>query len=325
MLMLRRTQTWVFIVVACLLTLGSLPVAPTSAQTLPPIYVPQTGHYLRGAFRSLWEARGGVEIFGYPITEEYIRKSDGKLVQFFERSRFELRVNGNQAAIDFGLIGREYIQQRGLGFPTIAPFVSTSTRRYFPETGHSLQGKFKTFWDSRGDLALFGYPLSEEVRELLPDGVERTVQYFERARFELNGTHVSLGLLGTYLAPCQRRPALPPNAPPSGPLPEGDPAECAAPPPQSMLPARVYPDPSAPGTTLGFDVRGYVGGETVSLWLNLPNGTTRALPYRAIATSDGAVLIGFRTEATDPEGRWSIVGQGLTSGRVAMATFTLKR
>ncbi|MEO5951914.1 MAG: sortase, partial [Chloroflexia bacterium] len=37
-----------------------------------------------------------------------------------------------------------------------------------------------------GGLAQFGYPISEEFVETLEDGKPYTVQYFERARFELH-------------------------------------------------------------------------------------------------------------------------------------------
>jgi DMSO/TMAO reductase YedYZ molybdopterin-dependent catalytic subunit len=68
--------------------------------------------------------------------------------------------------------------------------------RHFPETGHTLSGRFLTFWSQHGGLATFGYPLTEEFEE---DG--RTVQYFERQRFELHPENaapydVLLGLLG---------------------------------------------------------------------------------------------------------------------------------
>lgn len=322
----RRWRAGALLALILTIIASGLPAAPavTQAQTRI-VYFSQTGHYARGAFLSFWERRGGLAIFGYPLTEEYIRQSDGKLVQYFERARFELRVLGpDRAVVELGLIGAEYMQSRGLGFPRIAPFRSTPTRRFFPETGHSLQGAFKTFWESRGGVEIFGYPLSEEIPELLPDGVQRTVQYFERARFELHGGTVQLGLLGPLLAPCQLRPGLPPNAPPPGPLPEGDSSVCAGF-PNAVATGRVYPEVSAPGTTLGFEARNYLPNEFVSMWLNLPDGRVRALPYQAIAGSDGGVLIGFRTEATDPVGQWSLVGQGMTSGRVVLAGFRLGR
>ena len=68
---------------------------------------------------------------------------------------------------------------------------------YFPITGHDDSGRFLTYWRTHGGLAMFGYPLTEAIQE---NG--QTIQYFERARFELHpefqGTpyEVELSLLG---------------------------------------------------------------------------------------------------------------------------------
>ncbi len=56
--------------------------------------------------------------------------------------------------------------------------------RFFPETGHNLEGGFLAYWEARGGLAQFGYPLTETIAETLEDGRQYRVQYFERARFE---------------------------------------------------------------------------------------------------------------------------------------------
>ncbi len=92
-------------------------------------------------------------------------------------------------------------------FERIGPFDSSPDRVYFQETGHSLSGGFKTYWDTHGGLAVFGFPISEEFAERNPDtGVVYTVQYFERNRFEyhpeFSGTpfEVSLGRLGVQIA-----------------------------------------------------------------------------------------------------------------------------
>ena len=71
---------------------------------------------------------------------------------------------------------------------------------YFPETGHSLRGEFKNYWDRNGGLAVFGYPLSEEFTEQTAEG-SFVVQYFERQRFEFHPEkaapyNVLLGRLG---------------------------------------------------------------------------------------------------------------------------------
>src|SRR6185503_6073495 len=62
----------------------------------------------------------------------------------------------------------------------------------FVETGYCLRGAFLLQWRANGGLAQFGYPVTPELTE---EG--RTVQYTERARFELHPAGaVRLGLLG---------------------------------------------------------------------------------------------------------------------------------
>ena len=54
--------------------------------------------------------------------------------------------------------------------------------QYFPETGHHVKGDFLRFYKSASDPQLvFGYPITEQMTS--KDG--KTVQYFQRARFEL--------------------------------------------------------------------------------------------------------------------------------------------
>ena len=48
---------------------------------------PETGQYVGGAFWEYWNTRGGLPIFGYPLTNE--RSEDGLTVQYFERAVFE--------------------------------------------------------------------------------------------------------------------------------------------------------------------------------------------------------------------------------------------
>jgi len=66
---------------------------------------------------------------------------------------------------------------------------------YFPETGHYVKGVFLTFYNTAKDPKLvYGYPITEQITAR--DG--KTVQYFQRARFELSASnHVQLTPLGT--------------------------------------------------------------------------------------------------------------------------------
>jgi len=73
------------------------------------------------------------------------------------------------------------------GFGRFADRVAEQLRaagRFFPQTGYTLRGDFLAFWEARGGLELFGYPLSAERRERCEDGHEHWVQWFERACFE---------------------------------------------------------------------------------------------------------------------------------------------
>jgi plastocyanin len=76
-------------------------------------------------------------------------------------------------------------------FLTVAPFTDTATERFLVQTGHTLRNDFRTFWEAHGGAAIFGYPVSEEYREREADGIVRTVQYFERARFEYHDEFAS--------------------------------------------------------------------------------------------------------------------------------------
>ena len=59
--------------------------------------------------------------------------------------------------------------------------------RIFPETGKMVRGTFLAYWDAHGGLTQQGYPITDEMQEKSDtDGKIYTVQYFERAVFELH-------------------------------------------------------------------------------------------------------------------------------------------
>jgi hypothetical protein len=73
--------------------------------------------------------------------------------------------------------------------------------RYFPQTGHNVQGDFLRFYNAVPDpTTLYGYPITEQFNR--KDGL--LVQYFQRARFEYHselpdGQRVVLTDLGTQM------------------------------------------------------------------------------------------------------------------------------
>jgi len=101
-------------------------------------FFPETGHSMSGAFYDFWRKRGGLNIFGYPISEPIQERSpsDGQTytVQYFERARFEhhpeelARFYRDQTEVyglrlralyevQLGDIGRQMAERRGYRFP----------------------------------------------------------------------------------------------------------------------------------------------------------------------------------------------------------------
>jgi hypothetical protein len=179
-------------------------------------YFGETGQYVNGTFKSYWERSGGLPVFGLPLSAE--ASEGGRTVQYFERQRFEHYPEhaGSPYEVLLGLLGVAEAQRRGL--LDDAPFQwqpasGDPACRHFVETGHNLCNGFRAYWETHGlefgdpgvshreSLALFGYPISEE---LVDPVTGLTTQYFERARFEWHPDNpeewrVLLGRLGAEL------------------------------------------------------------------------------------------------------------------------------
>lgn len=80
------------------------------------IYFEQTGHHLsnRSGFLDYWRANGQTVIFGYPVSEEIVE--NGRIVQYFERARFEYHPaqGAAPAQVRLGLIGHEILAYQGM-------------------------------------------------------------------------------------------------------------------------------------------------------------------------------------------------------------------
>lgn len=175
----------------------SLPTDPVPQSDNPDArYYIQTGHNIFGGFRKFFETYGGIDIFGYPRTEELTE--DGMTVQYFQRARFEYHPQhaGTPYEVQLMLLGN-WIRRGEPVAEAAAPMPTTDTQEYFPQTGHSVHFAFLKFFRENGGVYIFGYPITQEVVE---DG--KVVQYFQRARFEYHPQHagtryeVQLGLLG---------------------------------------------------------------------------------------------------------------------------------
>lgn len=196
---MSRVWLVVIVLVAALVPALSRPPAAGAARNL---YVEATGHNISDPLLRFYQRYGGLQAFGYPLTEAF--GANGLTVQYFERARLEVHPeHPPDAQVQAGLLGREVIANR-LGEPPFRPVGGGPG--FVAATGHTVQHGFLDFWIKNGGLPVFGYPLSEEFRERsAADGRDYTVQYFERARFEWHpefrpGQQVALGLLGAERA-----------------------------------------------------------------------------------------------------------------------------
>jgi hypothetical protein len=171
-------------------------------------YFAATGQATCDAFLDYWNDRGGLAIFGYPISPELTE--NGIDVQYFERAKLEHHPEnaGTDWEVEGELVGRTLTQSRqnDTVFKPLATGRSDANCNFYQETGHRLCNGFRSYWEQHGGLWMFGFPISEEFQEQNRDtGQVYTVQYFERARFEYHpenkGTpyEVLLGRLGAQL------------------------------------------------------------------------------------------------------------------------------
>jgi hypothetical protein len=246
------------IVILALIGAGLPTALPVNAQTEPRCF-PETGFCIAGRLRTFWEQNGGLPVFGYPIGPQQEELIEGQpfQVQWFERNRLELHPE-NAAPYDvlLGRLGVDRLTQQGRDWFTFPRSEPQQGCRFFAETGHNACGEILAAWRASGleldgrpgtteaeSLALFGLPLSDPQPELI-EGREYTVQWFERARFELHPENqppfnVLLGLLGNEI-----RSATQP-APAPQPTVEPQPTATPTLPPPSFNNCQADPNPSA--------------------------------------------------------------------------------
>ncbi|HIE37850.1 MAG TPA: hypothetical protein EYH30_11465 [Anaerolineales bacterium] len=76
-------------------------------------YFPETGHSVSFAFLVFYDSNGGLDIFGYPISEPMVE--NGRIVQYFQRARMEWHPERpRDERVVLGALGRAYIQRFGV-------------------------------------------------------------------------------------------------------------------------------------------------------------------------------------------------------------------
>ena len=206
--------------------------------------VPGIDNCIGASFRPFWEAAGGLAAFGYPLTPTTFElTADGAfLTQYFERARFESHPeNPFDYQVQLGRLGAElYRQNAALELPQPGC-------QYFGETGFNVCDPFLTKWQTApgtpgaSSTNLYGLPISPLILSSDANGAPISIQWFERARFELHGDNlILLGLVGREILdqPTPEPTPAPTPAVPPTPEPIVEPTPVIPPPIEAPFPAR---------------------------------------------------------------------------------------
>jgi hypothetical protein len=319
-------------------------------------YFPETKHILQYGFKDIWEAKGGVAIFGLPISEELDEQlADGKAhpVQYFERARFEYwpdLPSGQRVLLS--LLGRQFVPQAltaplAPNAPPPAPIViSTPTAtapslvrpilpasknaQVLPQAGQPGQSFF---------FAAVGFQPGEHVGVWLnsPDGSIIGAQFQATANARGSIADAQIGFetsedspLGVWSFAAQGvdsgkqavgyflliGAALGRIAPPAQ-------SQPGVPP---NVDARAEPGAGKAGTIFFFDAYGFKPGEEVAMTIVASDGTKIDAGFTVKADEKGGIGYAglyYVTEPYFPLGLWSFVAKGKDSGKVSTAYFVL--
>ncbi|HYF66131.1 MAG TPA: hypothetical protein VD886_25105 [Herpetosiphonaceae bacterium] len=244
---------------------------PGQARAVDPLCfdVPGINNCISETFRTFWEAGGGLAAFGYPLTAPtYEVTPEGAfLVQYFERARFESHPElPFYSQVLLGRLGAElYADRPARENPQI-------DCQYFSETGYNVCDPFLTKWQSApgtpglGSLDLYGLPISPRILSQDAQGNPISIQWFERARFELHGGNlILLGHIGREFLDRE-------NNPPPQPVPLPTPEPAPLPPtPEPPAPTPAFPPPiEAPFPARPCHINVPAPIEGIQAWPTLP-------------------------------------------------------
>jgi hypothetical protein len=175
----RRKNLVIFLVI--LLT-GGLTVCGwqiTNAQVIEGVYFPQTGHVVSGEFLRTYKSVDDPQlVYGYPITDAFEDPKTQKIVQYFERARFELNIE---------VYAELPITRTPLGTALYEPGTpikfskSSPACRQFSKKEYQVCFDFLDFFEEHGGIAQFGEPISN-----MEYHGDQIYQYFQLARLELH-------------------------------------------------------------------------------------------------------------------------------------------
>ncbi len=316
------------LIVACLATLIA---SPSPVQATEPICFDGIPYCVDEQFAEFWqrndrhavsgETGNALRLFGHPIGSARIQSADGVAVvaQPFTNVILQQPLgNTDPARVTLQPVGLERLNQLGRApdLPATPLKKQRSNCRLF-DTGYTLCGEFRTFWESNGlnldnqrgytdseRLALWGMPVSGEEREPAANGGNQRylTQWFERARFQIDGATGQIIVTPLGREVMDHRPDPPPLPRNSG----------------VLLSATAI----APGSVIGARASGFTNDSSVSVTIFRADG--RSIP----AADQHSISVRGVTDifcASIPDnalhGIWAIAFDGMESKRRAIGFF----
>lgn len=202
--------------IASAASLEGVELPPDVGQSAIQVYVPETGHTIRGTMLDYWRANGAASVFGNPISEPFAAPN-GYYSQAFEQGILQYRpeflwseepimrlmpVFDGQFPRGRSGFGRTDRRMNGGGHPrglAWAPLPADSRKvsraieaggLYFEETGHTLTGTMLEWYREHEGQFYLGHPMSEAYDE---EGVR--TQYFEGGCLKKTAAGVRLARL----------------------------------------------------------------------------------------------------------------------------------
>ena len=164
---------------------------PEIGQTELQVYVPETGHTVRGTMLDYWRANGAAAVFGNPLSEPFPSR-DGYYSQAFERAVLQYRpeflftdepivrlmpIHGAVASNGRTGLKRDGRRRGGGGdarlplWRSVSPDGPSARRAvesggvYFEETGHTVVGDLLAWYDDHEGHFYLGHPVSQAYRD----------------------------------------------------------------------------------------------------------------------------------------------------------------
>ena len=321
----RRTSV---LILVFMLAVGFFQPATSEAQSGQQCFnVPGITNCIQGRFLEYWRDNGGLPVFGYPITAEFREKTpEGEYtVQYFERNVLEYHPEkARPYDVLLGRLGDTRLIQLNRDWFAEPKGQQTAGCSWWAQTGHSICGEFKAYWEGRGlndpkldrtgrSLQLFGLPLTEPKMETNQAGDTVMTQWFERARLEFHpGKGILLGLLGNETrnnAPNNGGGVVTPPQPPEPPKPgpcEGIPAARFA---------EIRPNCVKYGQEFYLRFHSFEPNEQIGFWITDESGLTIGTMQTVAVDANGEIDGNIDTTDFLPPGNYVFVAQDANQER----------